>query len=75
MEEISQDRIEGVRSLFDLTGCTALVSGASRGLGRGMALALAAAGAVVAAGAFAAFQAFPTRNGLLILRKLTRVYR
>ncbi len=35
-------------SLFDLTGKTALVSGASRGLGKGFALTLARAGADVA---------------------------
>ena len=35
-------------SLFDLTGKIALVTGASRGLGAGMALALADAGADVA---------------------------
>ena len=37
----------GVLSLFDLTGRTALVTGAGQGLGRGMALALAEAGADV----------------------------
>jgi len=36
---------------FDLTGLTAVVSGAGRGLGRAMARALAAAGAKVACGA------------------------
>jgi NAD(P)-dependent dehydrogenase (short-subunit alcohol dehydrogenase family) len=37
-------------SIFDLTGKTAVVTGAGRGLGRGMALALAEAGAAVVVG-------------------------
>ncbi len=37
----------GVLKLFDLTGRTALVTGASRGLGLQMAQALGAAGAKV----------------------------
>jgi 2-dehydro-3-deoxy-D-gluconate 5-dehydrogenase len=39
----------GVRELFDLTGQTAVVTGAGRGLGRAMATALASAGADVVA--------------------------
>ena len=38
---------------LDLTGATALVTGAGRGIGRGIALALAAAGADVAINDFA----------------------
>lgn len=38
-----------MNALFDLTGKTALVSGARTGLGQGMALALARAGANIAA--------------------------
>ncbi len=37
-----------VLSLFDLSGCKALVTGASRGLGQAIAEALASAGADVA---------------------------
>jgi len=48
MEQIPREKLEEVSSLFSLTGRVAVVMGGSRGLGRGMALALAAAGADVA---------------------------
>ena len=44
---------EGVLALFSLHGRGTMVTGAARGLGRAMALALAVAGPVVAAGDFA----------------------
>lgn len=48
MEEIPRDKLEGLLSQFALTEGVAVVTGGSRGLGRGIALALAAAGAHVA---------------------------
>jgi len=47
MESIPRDQLEGLMSRFSLQDQVALVTGASGGLGRGIALALAAAGAHV----------------------------
>jgi NAD(P)-dependent dehydrogenase (short-subunit alcohol dehydrogenase family) len=47
MEHIPREKLEGVPSLFSLTDQVAIVTGGSRGLGRGIALALAAGGAHV----------------------------
>ena len=47
MEKIPREKLEPVPSLFSLDGQVAVVTGGSRGLGRGIALALAAAGAHV----------------------------
>jgi 2-deoxy-D-gluconate 3-dehydrogenase len=49
MSEIARQAMDGILNQFRLDGKTALVTGASRGLGQGMALALAEAGADVAA--------------------------
>ena len=45
--------------LFDLSGKTALVTGARRGIGAGMALALAEAGADIIGASAQALASFP----------------
>lgn len=45
MVEIPQEKLEAIPDLFRLTDKVALITGGSRGLGRGMALAMAAVGA------------------------------
>jgi NAD(P)-dependent dehydrogenase (short-subunit alcohol dehydrogenase family) len=47
MESIPREELEAVPTLFSLADQTAIVTGGSQGLGRGIALALAAAGAHV----------------------------